>query len=60
MKLREYIDSHGLRQDWFAEYKLMITPQYLQAIMKDKKPSKPLLALISSVTDGQVTEADWE
>lgn len=60
MKLSEYIDQNGLRQDWFAK-KIGVTACTLSLwINSHRKPSFAYIYMINQMTNGLVAERDWE
>lgn len=60
MKLAEYIDKNGYRQDWFAK-KIGVTDCTLSLWVNGRrKPSKGYIYMINQMTHGLVAETDWE
>lgn len=59
MKLRDYIEEEGFKNKSFAK-KLGISEVHLYRFLKGRKPSKSLMILIKLITNGKVTENDFE
>ena len=60
MKLKQYIEEQGYRAPWFAN-KIGVTNVTLWCWINGKRnPSAPAQHLIKILTNGQVTEKDWE
>jgi transcriptional regulator with XRE-family HTH domain len=59
MRLREYIESSGLRQDYFAK-RCGMTKQKMSRILKPGyNPDAFLVDLIEKYTGGKVKFKDW-
>jgi len=60
MKLKEYLKNNGIRPGWFAS-QIPCSVTYMSTISSGKaKPSLIFRRRIEALTNGQVTEHDFE
>lgn len=59
MRLKEYLDTNGIRQNWFAEQVGVDNQTFCRWVNGGRIPTKPTQKLIRILTKDQVKEEDW-